>query len=97
MGEGASGYVLKDTKVNIYNRALVKTDEQGNRCILNLTKAGQTWEDFAKEQGLDYKEFKAYIDNNRSIQEMVSLDDIDGNQLGWVSKDKLKGVEEKER
>lgn len=97
LGEGASGYVLKDTKVNIYNRALVKTDEQGNRCILNLTKAGQTWEDFAKEQGLDYKEFKAYIDNNRSIQEMVSLDDIDGNQLGWVSKDKLKGVEEKER
>ena len=97
LGEGASGYVLKDTKVKIYNRALVKTDEQGNRCILNVTKAGQTWEDFAKEQGLDYKEFKAYIDNNRSIQEMVSLDDIDGNQLGWVSKDKLKGVEEKER
>lgn len=93
LGEGASGYVLKDTKVNIYNRALIKMDKNGNRSILNVTKVGQTWEDFAREQGIDYKEFRVYIDNNRSIQEMVSLDAVNGDQLGWVSKDKLEKVE----
>lgn len=97
LGEGTTGFVSRDTKVNIYNRALVKTDKQGNKSILKVTKVGQTWEEYAKDQGIDYKEFKTYIENNPNIKEMVSLDDVDGNQLGWISKDKLEKVEEIER
>ena len=97
-GNGKEGYFLRDTSVIIYNRALVKTDRQGNKSILNVTKAGQTWKEFAEEQGINYKEFKSYFENNPNIQEMVSIDREDGKEsYGWVSKDKLEKVEEIEK
>ena len=90
LGEGASGYVSKDKKVKKYNSAFVNTKDNK---ILYVTEVGQTWEEFTKKQGIDYEEFKNYIDNNPDIKEMYSLDDLYGNQLGWVSKDKLEKVE----
>ncbi len=97
-GSGNSGYFTKDTKVKIYNRALIKTTEDGSKNILKVTKIGQTWEQFAEEKGIDYKEFKEYIENNENIQECVSIQSEDGKTLyGWLSTDELERTEEMER
>lgn len=97
-GSGNSGYFTRDTKVKIYNRALIKTGEDGSKKILKVTKIGQTWEQFAEEKGIDYKEFKEYIENNENIQESVSIQSEDGKTLyGWLSIDELERIEEIER
>lgn len=97
-GSGNFGFFEKNTKVKVYNRALLKTDENGNKSILNVTSVGQTWQQFAKENDINYKEFREYIDNNPNIKEMVSIQSEDGKTLyGWLSKDKLEKVEELER
>lgn len=97
-GSGNFGFFEKNIKVKVYNRALLKTDENGNKSILNVTSVGQTWEQFAKENDINYKEFREYIDNNPNIKEMVSIQSEDGKTLyGWLSKDKLEKVEELER
>lgn len=93
LGGGASGRVSKDTKVKIYNRALVKEDEQGNRVILNVTRPGQNWEDYCKENNLDYNKFINSIKNNSNIQEMVSLDSENGeSSYGWVEFNTLEQI-----
>ena len=97
-GSGNFGFFDKATKVKIYNRALLKIDENGNKSVLNVSNVGQTWEQFAKENNINYEEFREYIDNNPNIQEMVSIQSEDGKTLyGWLSKDKLEKVEELER
>ena len=96
-GSGKMGYFTKDTKVKIYNRALVKTAEDGSKQILKATKIGQTWEQFAKENKIDYKEFKQYIENNENIQECVSVQSEDEKTLyGWLSLDKLEQIEQEQ-
>lgn len=93
-GSGNSGYFAKDTKVKDYNRALIKTCEDGSKKILEATKVGQTWEQFAEEKGIDKEEFKVYIENNENIQECVSIQSEDGKTLyGWVSIDELEKIE----
>lgn len=93
-GSGNSGYFAKDTKVKVYNRALIKTCEDGSKKILKATKVGQTWKQFAEEKGIDDKEFKAYIENNENIQECVSIQSEDGKTLyGWLSIDELEKLE----
>lgn len=57
LGGGASGYVSKDTIVNVYNRAIVKKDSNGNSVLVYVTKPGQNWEEYAEEQGYNYEEF----------------------------------------
>ncbi len=93
-GSGNSGYFAKDTKVKLYNRALIKTCEDGSKKILKATKVGQTWQEFAEEKGIDYKEFKEYIENNENIQECVSIQSEDEKTLyGWLSIDELERIE----
>lgn len=97
-GSGNSGYFTRDTKVKIYNRALIKTGEDGSKKILKVTKIGQTWEQFAKEKEINYEDFKEYIENNKNIQECVSIQSEDGKTLyGWLSIDGLERIEEIER
>lgn len=97
-GSGNSGYFTRDTKVKIYNRALIKTGEDGSKKILKVTKIGQTWEQFAKEKEINYEDFKDYIENNENIQECVSIQSEDGKTLyGWLSIDGLERIEEIER
>ena len=95
---GNIGYFSKDTEVKVYNRALVKTDENGNKQILEVSKVGQTWKEYAEEKGLDYDEFKEYMNNNKNIKKYVSLDSIDGTKsYGWVLEDTLEKIGEVER
>lgn len=97
-GTGNVGYFSKDTEVKVYNRALVKTDKDGNKKILETTKIGQTWEEYANENGIDYNEFRKYMNNNENIQKCISLQSIDGTKLyGWVLEDTLEKMGEMER
>ena len=92
-GSGKTGYFSEDTEVRVYNRALVKTDKNGNKRILKSTKVGQTWKQYAEENDLDYNEFIQYINNN-NIQKYVSLDSADGeNEYGWVLENSLQEIE----
>lgn len=96
-GSGNIGYFSKDTEVKVYNRSLVKTDENGNKQILEVSKVGQTWKEYAEEKGLDYDEFKEYM-NNKNVKKYVSLDSIDGTKsYGWVLEDTLEKIGEVER
>lgn len=93
-GSGNSGYFVKDTKVKVYNRALIKICEDRSKKILKATKVAQTWEQYAEEKGIDYKEFKEYMENNENIHECVSIQSEDGKTLyGWLSIDELENIE----
>ena len=95
-GSGNWGIFSKDTKVKVYNRALVRTDKNGNKQILEATRPGQTWEQFAEEHDINYSDFKNYIENN-NIEKCVSLDSEDGNSsYGWVSENVVFSTAEKE-
>ena len=84
-GRGNYGFFTEDTEVSIYNRALIRTNKDGSKSILKATKAGQTWKQYAEEQGIDYNEFKTYIENNENIQEVLSTMSVDGKSIyGWM-------------
>lgn len=84
-GSGEYGIFSEETEVAIYNRALIRSNKDGSKSILKATKIGQTWEEYAEEQGLDYNEFKEYIENNDNIQEVISTMSVDGKNIyGWI-------------
>ena len=89
-GTGNYGYFTKKTKVKVYNRALLKTNKDSSKEILRATKVEQSWKQFAEEKEINYEKFKEYIDNNKNVQEYVSLQSEDGKNLyGWVSMNSL--------
>lgn len=89
-GRGNYGIFTEDTEVSIYNRALIRTNKDGSKSILNATKIGQTWKQYAEEQGIDYNEFKKYIENNENIQEVLSTMSVDGKSIyGWMPASEL--------
>lgn len=84
-GRGNYGVFNQDTEVAIYNRALIRTNKDGSKSILRATKIGQTWKQYAEEQGINYDEFKTYIQNNKNIQEVISTISVDGKIIyGWI-------------
>ena len=89
-GRGNYGIFTEDTEVSIYNRALIRTNKDGSKSILKATKVGQTWKQYAEEQGIDYNEFKTYIENNENIQEVLSTMSVDGKSIyGWMPASEL--------
>lgn len=92
-GTGNAGYFMKDTKVRVYNRALIKTEKDGSKTILKYTKVGQDWKQFAKENKISYQKLKEYMDTNENIKEYVSVQSEDGKTLyGWLSADCLEPI-----
>ena len=86
-GRGNYGIFTEDTEVSIYNRALIRTNKDGSKSILKATKVGQQ---YAEEQGIDYNEFKTYIENNENIQEVLSTMSVDGKSIyGWMPASEL--------
>lgn len=86
-GRGTKGTLANDTVVEIFNRAIVKENEEGNREIL-LTSNGKTWEDYAKDTGKSIDEIKNMLKQDRTF-EMAAIQ-IGGinhnifNTYGWV-------------
>ena len=86
-GRGTKGTLANDTVVEIFNRAIVKENEDGTKEIL-LSSNGKTWEDYAKDTGKSIDEIKNMLKQDRTY-EMAAIQ-IGGtnhnifNTYGWV-------------
>ena len=86
-GRGTKGILAQDTIVEIFNRAIVKENEDGTKEIV-LTSNGKTWEDYAKDSGMSIDEIKNMLKQDRTY-EMAAIQ-IGGtnhnifNTYGWV-------------
>lgn len=86
-GRGTKGTLAQDTIVEIFNRAIVKENEDGTKEIV-LTSNGKTWEDYAKDTGKSIDEIKNMLKQDRTY-EMAAIQ-IGGtnhnifNTYGWV-------------
>lgn len=87
-GTGNVGYFNKDSKVKIYNMALVQNNKQGNKNIIIATKPGESWAECAKRKGIKMQDIKKYA-QSKDVATCYSLQSEDGKKLyGWVTKDK---------
>lgn len=86
-GRGTKGTLANDTVVEIFNRAIVKENEDGTKEIL-LSSNGKTWEDYAKDTGKSIDEIKNMLKQDKTY-EMAAIQ-IGGtnhnifNTYGWV-------------
>ena len=86
-GRGAKGTLAQDTIVEIFNRAIVKENEDGTKNIL-LTSNGKTWEDYAKDSGMSIDEIKNMLKQDKTY-EMAAIQVGETNHnifntYGWV-------------
>lgn len=92
LGRGARGTLGKDSVVEIFNRAIIKENEDGSKQILANTN-GKTWEDYAKDSGQSMDQINEMLQQD-GAKEMVAIQ-VAGtnhhiiNTYGWVSTDKL--------
>lgn len=86
-GRGTKGILAQDTIVEIFNRAIVKENEDGTKEIV-LTSNGKTWEDYAKDSGMSIDEIKNMLKQDKTY-EMAAIQ-VGGtnhnifNTYGWV-------------
>lgn len=86
-GRGTKGTLANDTVVEIFNRAIVKENEDGTKEIL-LSSNGKTWEDYAKDTGKSIDEIKNMLKQDKTY-EMAAIQ-VGGtnhsifNTYGWV-------------
>ena len=86
-GRGTRGTLAKDTIVEIFNRAIVKENEDGTKTIL-LTSNGKTWEDYAKDTGMSIDEIQNMLKQDNTY-EMAAIQVGEANHnifntYGWV-------------
>ena len=86
-GRGTKGTLAQDTVVEIFNRAIVKENEDGTKEIV-LTSNGKTWEDYAKDSGMSIDEIKNMLKQDKTY-EMAAIQVGETNHnifntYGWV-------------
>ena len=86
-GRGTRGTLAQDTIVEIFNRAIVKENEDGTKTIL-LTSNGKTWEDYAKDTGMSIDEIQNMLKQDNTY-EMAAIQVGEANHnilntYGWV-------------
>ena len=92
-GRGTRGTLGQDTVVEIFNRAIVRENEDGTKEIL-LTSNGKTWEECAKDTGKSIDEISNMLKDNNTY-EMVAMQ-VGGtnhnifNTYGWIKAKDLK-------
>ena len=92
-GSGPVGYFDKDSKVKVYNMALVQKEKNGTKRILIYTKPGESWSECAKRKGINIKEIRKYV-ANKDVEICYSLKSEDGKKLyGWTNKDKIENIQ----
>ena len=91
-GKGARATFEKNTIIEIYNRAIVKENEDGTKDVL-LSTNGKTWEDYAKDSGTSVEQISDMLKED-GVYEMDAIQ-VAGtnhhivNTYGWVRNDKL--------
>ncbi len=94
-GDGTKGVFIEDTSVGVYNRAIVKTNEDGSKEIV-LSTDGKTWEEYSKYSGVSMEEIEKAKNAEGNI-EMVAVSVPNTNSLeyvyGWIESKGLKELE----
>lgn len=91
-GKGSRATFEKNTIIEIYNRAIVKENEDGTKDVL-LSTNGKTWEDYAKDSGTSVEQISDMLKED-GVYEMDAIQ-VAGtnhhivNTYGWVRNDKL--------
>ena len=92
MGRGAKGTVSKDMIVEIFNRAIIKENDDGTKQIL-LSSGGKTWEDYAKDTGRSIEDIQNLLKKDKTYE--AAAIQVGGtnhhifNTLGWVKMSSL--------
>lgn len=95
LGAGLTGTLSADTEVEIFNRAIVQTNEDGSTRLL-LSSKGMTWQDFAKENGMSIEDIQRLL-NNPNVKEMVAIQVAGAEHeilyvFGWTEASNLQGI-----
>ena len=103
LGEGRRGTMGQDEVVQIYNRAIVKDNDDGTSQIL-VTSNEQTWNDYAESANISVEDLNDML-NQDGAREVVAIQVADTNHnifnvYGWVDAHELeessKGTEKLE-
>ena len=87
-GRGRRETINQDTLVEIYNRAILHTDENGNQSIL-YSSGTKTWDEYCKEKGIDKQQIEKDLQDS-SNKEMVCIQVANTNHgsifntYGWT-------------
>ena len=87
LGNGNRRTLQANTVVEIFNRAIVKENDDGTKQVI-LTAKGKTWDDFCKESGMSIEEIQNLLKQDKTY-EMAAIQ-IGGtnhnifNTYGWV-------------
>lgn len=87
-GRGRRGTINQDTLVEIYNRAILHTDENGNQSIL-YSSGTKTWDEYCKEKGIDKQQIEKDLQDS-SNKEIVCIQVANTNHgsifntYGWT-------------
>ena len=98
-GEGKKGTLKSDTLVEVYNRAIIETQQDGSVKTI-LTSKGKTWEEYAQSTGMSLDEINEML-NRDNTQEVLAIQiagtekDIK-NVKGWVKAQDEKGLTQRE-
>lgn len=92
-GRGTRGALGQDTVVEIFNRAIVRENEDGTKEIL-LSTNGKTWEEHAKDTGMSIDEINNMLKKGNTY-EMVAIQVGETNHnifntYGWIKATDLK-------
>lgn len=92
-GRGMRGTLSNDTIVELYNRAIIKENEDGTKQIL-LTSKGKTWEEYANNTGKSIEDIQKLLEQDNTYEAgAIMLGGTNHNILntyGWVKLSDLK-------
>ena len=93
IGRGMRGTLSNDTIVELYNRAIIKENEDGTKQIL-LTSKGKTWEEYANNTGKSIEDIQKLLEQDNTYEAgAIMLGGTNHNILntyGWVKLSDLK-------
>lgn len=96
-GTGKEGRFKEDTKVGIYNRAIVEKNKNGTSKMV-LSTNGMTWEQFSKVTGVSMETINEIL-GKENTKEVIAVQDPNGerkieNTHGWVDANEVQKVGE---
>ena len=93
MGRGNKGTISQDTIVEIFNRAIIKENDDGTKQIL-LTTGGKTWEDYCKDTGMNIEDIQNLLKQDKTYEAGAIMiggtNRVKFNTYGWVKMSSLK-------
>ena len=93
MGRGRKGTISQDTIVEIFNRAIIKENDDGTKQIL-LSTDGKTWEDYCKDTGMNIEDIQNLLKQDKTYEAGAIMiggtNRVKFNTYGWVKMSSLK-------